>query len=89
MRSLATIRSRVERLAAVGLPGAVPMFVSWGHAYKRCPACAVDLAALEHAAAEVEVRADLAHGARSGDLLGRRVDDVPTLPRGAAVGPSR
>ena len=78
MRSLATIRSRVDRLASASGDGAVPMFVSWVHAYKRCPACAVDLAALEHAAAEAELRADRARGTVR---VFYWVDELMTCPR--------
>ena len=78
MRSLAVIRNRVERLAAVGLPGAAPMFVSWVHSYERCPACAADLAALEHAAAEAELRADRARGTVR---VFYWVDELMTCPR--------
>ena len=37
MRSLGTIRARVERLAAVGLPAPETMFISWQFRYQQLP----------------------------------------------------
>ena len=45
MRSLGTIRVRVERLASVCLPSPEMLFLHWVHRYERCPGCAADLAA--------------------------------------------
>ena len=78
MRSLAAIRSRVERLTSASGDGAVPMFISWVHAYKRCPACGADLAALEHAATEAELNADRARGTVKVIYW---VDELMTCPR--------
>ena len=48
MRSLGTIRARVERLAAISLSLPTTMFISWQERNQRCPACDADLKA--HAA---------------------------------------
>jgi hypothetical protein len=43
MRSLGTIRARVERLASDCLSSPETVFVCWQDRYKQCPACAFDL----------------------------------------------
>ena len=78
MRSLSAIRNRVDRLSSASGDGAVPMSVSWVHAYKRCPACGADLAALEHEATETELRADRARGTVKVIYW---VDELMTCPR--------
>ena len=55
----------------------------------RCPACGADLEGHAEALALAEARADRARGDGAGVLLDRRVDDVPALPRAAAVAPPR
>ena len=58
MRSLGTIRSRVERLASVCLPSPVPLINIFHEQcrYTPCPACGADLQA--HAQALAAARAD-------------------------------
>ena len=80
MRSLRTIRARVERLAAVGLPGSEPLIVHWVHRHTRCPACGADLEGHAEALALAEARASACPRV----LLGGRPDDVPALRRAAA-----
>ena len=78
MRSLSAIRSRVDRLSFASGGDAPPMFVSWVHAYERCPTCGADLAALEHAATEAELHADRARGTVKVIYW---VDELMTCPR--------
>ena len=72
MRSLGTVRTRVERLAAVGLPGSEPMIISWKFRHGRCPS-------LRHRCGGPR------QGAARMFLLGRRPDDVSALRGDAAV----
>lgn len=51
MRSLGSIRARVERLASTWPTSPETVFVSWIHPFERCPACACDLVAHAQAAA--------------------------------------
>jgi hypothetical protein len=45
MRSLGSIRARVERLAAASLPAPETVLIHWKQAVDRCPACGADLEA--------------------------------------------
>jgi hypothetical protein len=61
MRSLGTIRTRVERLATACLPSPVPLVIFHEQCrYTPCPACGADLQA--HAQALAVARADRARG---------------------------
>jgi hypothetical protein len=64
MRSLGTVRARVERLAAVCLPEPErePLIVHWKNGCQQCPSCAADLAADAAARAEAEASAARARG---------------------------
>ena len=63
MRSLGSVRSRVERLASVCLPAPEPMIIHWELWEAPCPSCRADLDGLATAQAEAEIRADRARGA--------------------------
>ena len=80
MRSLGTIRTRVERLASVCLPSPEPLIIFHEQCrYEPCPACGADLQA--HAQALAAARAD----ARAGRGARRRgLRRVTTCPRCAA-----
>ena len=78
MRSLGTIRARVERLAAVGLPGAEPMIISWKSRNARCPACGTDVEGHAKALALAEARADRAQGDAR---VGYWAEEPTTCPR--------
>jgi hypothetical protein len=45
MRSLGSVRARVERLAAVCLPSPQTVFLHWVDRYEQCSACGADLKA--------------------------------------------
>ena len=64
MRSLGTIRARVERLASIGLPSWEPLIISWKYRHTRCPACGADLEGHAEALALAEAHADRARGRR-------------------------
>ena len=51
MRSLGTIRARVDRLASAWPLPSATVFVSWVSPYERCPACGCDLDGAAQAAA--------------------------------------
>ena len=65
MRSLGTIRARVERLASV-YPSAEepPLIIHWKMPVERCPSCGTAIDAEEEAVAraEAEAEADRARG---------------------------
>ena len=61
MRSLATIRTRVERLASVRPTAPEPVIIHSELWNRPCPSCGADLDSLAHALAEVH--ADRARGA--------------------------
>ena len=88
MRSLGTIRARVERLAALGLASPQTFLISWKERNQRCPACAADLKA--HAA-KTALAAAVA-GQRPGEGPPRFVwfstDELTTCPRCGATLPS-
>jgi hypothetical protein len=79
MRSLGTIRARVERLVGPTTPET--MLISWQGRNQRCPACAADLTA--HAA-ETALAAAVA-GQRPGDppptMVWFSTDELRTCPR--------
>ncbi len=80
MRSLGTIRARVERLAAVSLPSSATLFVCWQDWHRQCPACAADLAVHAQATALAAAVA----GQRPGDppptIVWYSTDDLTTCP---------
>ena len=85
MRSLGTIRARVERLASVCLPSPETLLISWQERNQRCPACAADLKA--HAA-ETALAAAVA-GQRPGEppppFVWFSTDELTTCPRCRAL----
>jgi ribosomal protein L37E len=54
MRSLGSIRARVERLASACAPSPETVFICHEQSVERCPACNYDLMAHARAAAWVE-----------------------------------
>ena len=63
MRSLGTIRTRVERLASACLPAPEPpIIIHEQFRYERCPACGAELTAHAQALAVAAARADRARG---------------------------
>lgn len=86
MRSLGTIRARVERL--VGPPTPETFLISWKDRNQRCPACDADLKAHAAQTALAEARA----AQRPGDppLWGVwfSTDELTTCPRCGARLPS-
>ena len=62
MRSLGTIRARVERLAAFVPPSSEPTIIHSELWEAPCPSCGADLDGLAAAQAEAEIRADRARG---------------------------
>ena len=79
MRSLGTIRSRVERLASVCLSSPAPMtiFHEQFH-YERCPACRAELGAHARAVAAGRAYRDV-RGVTH--VFGNDYDTVMTCPR--------
>jgi hypothetical protein len=87
MRSLGTVRARVERLASV-YPTAEeePLFIiRWKDFRQRCPACGADLEAL----AAVQVRAEASAARARGDRVQMSYwpDTLPSCPRCGATLP--
>ena len=81
MRSLGTIRTRVERLAAVCPPvEEAPIIIHEQFRYARCPACGAELAA--HAHAMAAARADRVRGVAH--VCADDYDELTTCPRCAA-----
>ena len=78
MRSLGTIRARVERLASVCLPAPEPVIIHWELWEAPCPSCGADLDGLAQAQAEAEVSADRARGATR---MFYGAADLTTCPR--------
>ena len=62
MRSLGTIRTRVERLASAYLPSPALLIIHEQFRYARCPTCDADLQAHAQAQAVTVARADRAGG---------------------------
>ena len=67
MRSLGTIRARVERLAAIGLASPETFLISWQARHDHCPACGADL------------KAHAAQTARAAAKAGQRPGDPPPI----------
>jgi len=84
MRSLGTIRARVERLASLGPPSSAPLIIHWKCRDERCPSCGADLAAHAEARAVAEGRADRA---RDEARVCYWADELTTCPRCGATLP--
>jgi len=88
MRSLGTIRARVERLAALGLASPQTFLISWKDRNQRCPACDADLKAHAAQAALAAAKA----GQRPGDpppgFVWFSTDELTTCPRCGVALPS-
>ena len=78
MRSLGTIRTRVERLASVCLAAPEPVIIHWELWEEPCPSCGADLDDLAGAQALAEVSADRARGA---NRMFYWTADLTTCPR--------
>ena len=88
MRSLGTIRARVERLASAWPMPSETVFVSWVSPYERCPACGCDL----DGAAQAAALAQAVEGRDPRDLpppvVFYAIDELTTCPRCGARLPS-
>jgi NADH pyrophosphatase NudC (nudix superfamily) len=81
MRSLGTIRARVDRLASILPTSGEPLIVHWVHRHTRCPACGADLEGHAEALALAAARAD------QGAQVFYWADDLATCPRCGATLP--
>ena len=80
MRSLGTIRARVERLASVCLPSPNTLFVSLEEGETQCPSCAADLEAHARATALAEAVGRQRPGDPSPSLVCYLTTDLLTCP---------
>jgi hypothetical protein len=85
MRSLGSIRARVERLASAWPTAREPMIIHWELWGEPCPSCGADLDGLAEAQALAEASADRARGAAR---MFYWVEDLTTCPRCGAPLPS-
>ena len=81
MRSLGTIRARVERLASTSLSLPTTMFVCSEEWYRQCPACAFDLDAHAREAALTEAVARRRPAGPSPSLVCYSTTDMLTCPQ--------
>ena len=88
MRSLGTIRARVERLASAWPTPSETVFVCWIDSIERCPACHCDLDAHAQAAALAEACAGRAPGDLPPPLVFFWTGELTTCPRCGAPLPS-
>ena len=81
MRSLGSIRARVERLASTWPTSPHTTFVSWIQSIERCPVCGCDLKA--HAQAKALAAAVKGRDPRElpPRLVWYSTDDLTTCPR--------
>jgi hypothetical protein len=88
MRSLGSIRARVERLASDWPMSPETVFVSWVHPIERCPVCSCDLVA--HAQAAALAKAVEGRDPRDlpPPLVWYSTDELTTCPRCGAPLPS-
>jgi hypothetical protein len=63
MRSLSSVRARVERLTSTWPTSPEPMIIHWELREEPCPSCGADLDSLAEAQALAEASADRARGA--------------------------
>ena len=85
MRSLGTIRARVERLASTSPPSPETLFLHWVDRYERCPSCAADLAAHAQARALAAAVAGQRPGNPPPTIVWYSTDDLTTCPRCGAT----
>ena len=88
MRSLGSIRARVEGLASAWPTPAETVFVSWAHLIERCPVCGCDLDAHARATALAEAVSGRAPDDLPPPLVFYATDKLTTCPRCGAPLPS-
>jgi uncharacterized protein (UPF0212 family) len=81
MRSLGTIRTRVERLAAAVLSSPHTVFVCLEEGCTQCPACAFDLDTNTREAALAQALAQLPPGDPPPRLVAYVPSELTTCPR--------
>jgi len=88
MRSLGSIRARVERLASVWPTSRETVFIGWVLAHERCPSCAADLVAPAQAAALAKAVEGRDPRDLPPPLVFYSTDELTTCPRCGAPLPS-